>query len=62
MSVLPDSKQPVTFDEIVDALQSLDDDPDPPRPGGKSMRARLRLPYWRRRGGSDDGPTGTPLY
>lgn len=31
------AKRPVTFDEIVDALRSLDDGP-PPRPGGKSMR------------------------
>lgn len=35
----PGAKRPVTFDEIVDALRSLDGDP-PPRPGGKSMRQR----------------------
>ena len=35
----PGAKRPVTFDEVVDALQSLDDDP-PPRPGGTSMRLR----------------------
>ena len=29
----------VTFDEVMDALRSLDDDP-PPRPGGKSIRLR----------------------
>jgi hypothetical protein len=34
----PGAKVPVTFDDIIDALRSLDDDP-PPRPGGKSMRA-----------------------
>lgn len=35
----PGTKAPVTFDEVIDALRSLDDDP-PPRPGGKSMRTR----------------------
>lgn len=35
----PGAETPVTFDEVIDALRSLDDDP-PPRPGGKSMRAR----------------------
>ncbi len=35
----PGTKTPVTFDEIIDALRSLDDEP-PPRPGGKSMRLR----------------------
>ena len=35
----PGAKRPVTFDEVFDALQSLDDDP-PPRPGGTSMRLR----------------------
>ena len=35
----PGAKRPVTFDEVLDALQSLDDDP-PPRPGGTSMRLR----------------------
>ena len=35
----PGFKAPVSFDEIIDALRSLDDDP-PPRPGGKSMRVR----------------------
>ena len=52
----PGAKAPVTFDEIVDALRSLDDDP-PPRPGGKSMRLR---PPWRR--GDRHGSSGTPLY
>ena len=31
--------EPVTFDEVMDALRSLDDDP-PPRPGGKNLRLR----------------------
>ena len=35
----PGFQTPVTFDDIIDALRSLDDDP-PPRPGGKSMRIR----------------------
>lgn len=60
MRVLPDSKSPVTFDDIIDALKSLDDDPEPPRPGGAS--ARSRLPWWRRRRRGDEGPSGTPLY
>jgi hypothetical protein len=32
------AKRPVTFDEIIDALRSLDD--PGPRPGGKGMRLR----------------------
>jgi hypothetical protein len=52
----PGFKAPVSFDEIVDALRSLDDDPTPPRPGGVPMRLRRR---WGR--GDPDGPTGTPL-
>lgn len=51
----PGGKAPVGFDEIVDALRSLDDDP-PPRPGGVPMRLRRR---WRR--GEEEGPSGTPL-
>ena len=35
----PGTHAPVSFDEVIDALRSLDDDP-PPRPGGKSMRLR----------------------
>src|SRR5437763_16700139 len=50
----PGSKQRVSFDDIVDALRSLDYDPDRPRPGGLAMR--LKRP-WRR----DDGAAGTPL-
>src|SRR5688500_14228283 len=44
----PGAKWPVSFDEVVDALRSLDDDP-PPRPGGAAMRLRR----WRR-----DRPNG----
>jgi hypothetical protein len=37
----PGSPVPVSFDEVIDALRSLDvDDDPPPRPGGKSMRIR----------------------
>ena len=48
----PGDKAPVSFDDIVDALRSLDDDPPRPRPGGKSMRLK---PPWRRR---DEGSSG----
>jgi hypothetical protein len=41
------AKRPISFDEIVDALRSLDD--PPPRPGGKSMRQRSG-PSWSDRG------------
>jgi hypothetical protein len=44
----PGAKRPVTFDEVVDPLRSLDDDPPPPRPGGKSMRRSG--PSWPDRG------------
>jgi len=54
----PDAKAPVSFDEIIDALKSLDDD-EPPRPGGRSMRLRNT---WRRRKDHDDSTSGTPLY
>lgn len=50
----PGARQPVTFDEIIDALRSLDD-PDPPRPGGKGMRLRP----WRRRSGHEG--SGAPV-
>src|SRR4051794_30292075 len=36
----PGAPGPVTFDDVVDALRSLDDDPTPPRPGGHSVRVR----------------------
>jgi hypothetical protein len=35
----PPGAKPVTFDEVMDALISLDENP-PPRPGGKGMRSR----------------------
>src|SRR5256714_9169794 len=47
----PGAKQPVTFDDIIDALRALDD--PPPRPGGKSMRLR---PPWRQRNRDRHGP------
>jgi len=47
----PGSAGPVSFDEIVEALRSLDDEPTPPRPGGAAMR-----PSWlRRRVGRSSG-------
>ena len=52
----PGAKAPVSFDEIVDALRSLDDDPTRARPGGLGMRLKKRR--WRR---DDEGATGTPL-
>ena len=36
---LPGSQGPVTFEEVLDALKSLDDDPTP-SPGGTSARSR----------------------
>ena len=51
----PGGKAPVSFDDIVDALRSLDDDP-PPSPGGLAMRLKRR---WRR--GEEEGSSGTPL-
>ena len=53
---VPGAKQPVTFDDIIDALRSLDD-PTPPRPGGKSMRLR---PPWRQRNRDRGGMSGMP--
>ena len=52
MRLLPDSKAPVSFDDIIDALKSLDDDPTPPRPGGLAKRLKSR---WRHRGEEDGG-------
>lgn len=45
----PGAAEPVTFDAIIEALRSLDDEPTPPRPGGKSARR----PRWLR--DRDDG-------
>lgn len=52
----PGAKAPVSFDDIVEALRSLDD-PTPPRPGGVPMRLRRRR--WDR--GGRDGPSGAAL-
>ena len=54
----PGANTPVTFDEIVDALRALDDDPNPPRPGGVPMRLRRAQ---RRRRGSPHNPSGARL-
>src|ERR1041384_7337958 len=51
----PGGAAPVSFDDMVDARRSLDDDP-PPRPGGLAIRLRRR---WKR--GEEEGPSGTPL-
>jgi hypothetical protein len=52
----PGVRTPVSFDEIIDALRSLDDDPTPPRPGGIPMRLKRRP--WRRFG---EGSSGASL-
>ena len=45
----PGAQGPVSFEDIVEALRSLDDDP-PPRPGGTAMRrGRRPLPSTRAR-------------
>jgi hypothetical protein len=53
----PGARSAVTYDEIIDALRALDD-PDPPRPGGKSMRWRRP---WRRDRGGRNGMSGVPM-
>jgi hypothetical protein len=55
MRLLPDATAPVSFDDIIDALKSLDDDPTHPRPGGLAKRLKSR---WRHRS-EEEG--GTPL-
>ena len=50
----PGGSLAVTFDDIVDALRRLDDDPTRPRPGGAALR-----PGWRNK---RDGPGGAPLH
>jgi hypothetical protein len=47
----PGSQRAVTFEEIFEALKTLDD-PTPPRPGGKGMRLR---PWFRP---DEDGQSG----
>ena len=54
MRLSPDAKTPVSFDDIIDALKSLDDDPTRPRPGGLRQRLKRR---WR----GDIGSGETPL-
>ena len=51
------AKAPISFDDIVDALRSLDHEPTPPRPGGVPMR--LRRSRWGR--GGHESPGGAPL-
>ena len=51
----PGARATITFDDIVDAMRSLDDDP-PPFPGGVPMRVR------RRHSRRDTGRSGSPLY
>jgi hypothetical protein len=53
----PGAKAPISFEEIVEALRSLDDDPTRPRPGGLARRLKSR---WRHRG-EEEGPDGTSL-
>jgi hypothetical protein len=51
----PPGGKAVSFDEVMDALRSLDEDP-PPRPGGKAMRLRSR-----KRGPEPEPDLGGPL-
>jgi hypothetical protein len=53
MRMPPDAKKPVSFDEIIDALKSLDDDSSRPRPGGFAKRLKSK---WRNRG-NEEGST-----
>jgi hypothetical protein len=53
----PGVRAPVSFDDIVEALQKLDDDPTRPRPGGLAQRLKSR---WRHRG-DEGGSDGTSL-
>jgi len=48
----PGGAAPVSFDDIVDALRSLDDE-TPPRPGGRAMRSMGRA--------KEKGSSGSPL-
>lgn len=50
----PGASEPVSFDDIIEALRSLDDEPPPPRrprPGGKAARR----PRWLRELDEDGG-------
>lgn len=47
----PGAKAAVLFDDIIDALHALDDEPTPPRPGGKGARR----PWFMRSGDDDSG-------
>jgi hypothetical protein len=38
LRLAPGTTQPVSYDDIIDALRSLDDDNPPPRPAGGKMR------------------------
>lgn len=53
----PGATAPISFEDIVEALRSLDDDPTRPRPGGLAMRLKSR---WRHRG-DEEGSNGTSL-
>lgn len=53
----PGASKPVSFDEVIDALCTLNEDsPDPPKPGGAKMR---RHPPWH---SSDEHGGGSPLF
>lgn len=54
---LPGAKAPVSFEEIADALRSLDHDPTRPRPGGIVQRLKSK---WRHKG-EEEGPSSAPL-
>lgn len=46
----PQLAKPVTFDEVYEALRSLDDDPNPPKPRGGAAKR------WRSPRSDDHGP------
>jgi hypothetical protein len=53
----PGTDQPVSYDDVIDALCALDDEPTPPKPGGAKMRRR---PPWNVDDGDRHG--GSPLF
>jgi hypothetical protein len=53
----PGARAPISFDDIVEALRSLDDDPTRPRPGGLAKRLKSR---WHHKS-DEEGSSGTPL-